>query len=144
MSENKSCQRWYFRTNTSQYLILLNSTSRFREEDISIQDGGCGGQLGFPIGTILAIFYLVDILMLQYKIEIKKKIDLETKNTLKIENGRLNPNASMIWENKSKFRGWLWRSSLIFYPFRFSYFVSSRCPDAPHQVSTQFDHCLKI
>ena len=35
------------------------------------QDGDCGGHLGFPTGTILAIFDLEVILLLQCKFQLK-------------------------------------------------------------------------
>ena len=40
---------------------------RRRSEKIDFQDGGHGGHLGFPIGTILAIFDLQVTLMLPTK-----------------------------------------------------------------------------
>ena len=43
--------------------ILLNSAD--------FQDGGHGGHLGFPIGTILAIFDLQVTLMLPSKFRVK-------------------------------------------------------------------------
>ena len=38
-----------------------------KKRKIDFQDGGHGGHLGFPIGTILAIFYLQVTLMLSSK-----------------------------------------------------------------------------
>ena len=45
----------------------VNQTSGFRE-DILKQDGSCGGHLGFPIGTVFAIFDLEVILLLCYSV----------------------------------------------------------------------------
>ena len=40
-------------------------------------------------------------------------------------------------------RWWLWQSAWVFDPLiNFSYFVSTRRPHAPHQVSMQLDHSL--
>ena len=46
-------------------------SSDFGEEDIKKQDFDSGGDLGFPIGTIQAIFYLEVILLLQYTFQLK-------------------------------------------------------------------------
>ena len=88
------------------------------------QDGSCGGHLGFLINTILAHFDPEVVLLLQSKFRLKLTKDL----------GKDVENWFSRWR--------LWWQSWIFNWLSFSYFVSTRHPNAPHQVSTQLDHCL--
>ena len=90
----------------------------------NFQDGGCGGHPGFLIDTILAHFDPEVVLLLQSKFQLKS-----TKGS-----GRDVENGFTRWR--------LWRPSWIFYLLSFIYFMSTRCADAPHQVSTQFDQIL--
>ena len=83
---------------------------------IDFQDGGHGGQLGFPIGMILAIFYLQVTLMLPSKFGV---------NWL-FGSGE---------EAKNRFSRW--RPSWISDRNDFSYFRSTSHPDASYQVSSQ-------
>ena len=82
------------------------------------QYGGCSGHLGF---TITRFFRLQ-----QRKFRFKSTKGLGKK----VEN----------WFSRWR----LWQPSWIFNRLiNFSYFVSTRRPDAPHQVSTQLDHSLQ-
>ena len=99
--------------------------------ETEFQDGGYGGHLGFPIDidTILAQLNPV-VLSLRHKFQLKSTKGL----------GRDVENGFSRWR--------LWRPYWIFYQDSFSYFVSTRHPDAPHQVSSQLDlslqrRCLK-
>ena len=88
-----------------------------------IQDGGCDGHLGFLI-TIFAHFDLKVVLLLQSKFQLKST--LFGKRCLKLIFKMVAVAAILNFQ------------SAQFY----SYFVSTRHPDAPHHVSTQLDHSL--
>ena len=97
----------------------LNSPCGLREDvqnKFSIWQLWC--HLGFPIDKILAHFDPEVVLLLQSKFPLKWTKDLgrDVKN----------------WFS----RRWLWRPSWIFYQhINFSYFVSTRHPDAPHLLN---------
>ena len=80
------------------------------------------GHLGFLIDTIIAGFDPEVILLLQSKFRLKAIKGLERDD----EN----------WFS----RRWLRRLFLIFHVLSFSYFVSTRRPNAHHQVSIQLDY----
>ena len=73
------------------------------------------------INIILAHFNPEFVLSLQFKFQLKltKGLGRDVKNWV----SRWRP----------------WQQSWIFYQLGFSYFVSSRHPDAPYQVSNQLD-----
>ena len=82
------------------------------------QDGDHGSHLGFPIGTILAIFDLQVIPMLPTKLKVNKPFD----------SGE---------EAKNRFSRWAsWQTSWISHQKDFSYFDLCQ-PDASYQVSSQ-------
>ena len=86
---------------------------------IDFQDGCHGGHLGFPIGTILAIFDLQVIPMLLSKFGV-------------------NWPFGSAKEAKNRFSRWLpWRSSWISDRHNFSYFWSISHPNASYQVLNQ-------
>ena len=90
-----------------------------KKRKIDFQDGGHGGHLGFPIGTILAIFYLQVTLMLPSKFGV-------------------NWPFGSGEEAKNRFSRWRpWRPSWISDRNYFSYFWSTSHPDASYQVSSQ-------
>ena len=78
--------------------------------------------LGFPIDMILAGFDPEVIFLLQRKLGLKVTKGLERD----VEN----------WFS----RWWLWWLPWIFIPLSFSCFVSTRGPNAHHQVSIQLDY----
>ena len=96
-----------------------------KQRKIDFQDGGHGSHLGFPIGTILAIFDLQVTLMLPSKFGV-------------------NWPFSSGEEAKNKFsRWWPWRPSWISASWisdrhDFSCFWSTSHPDASYRVSSQF------
>ena len=63
---------------------------------------------------------------------------------LLLQNKFLLKSTKGLWRDvKNWFLRWrLWRPSWILNQLNFSYFVSTRHPDAPHQVSIQLDHSL--
>ena len=85
-------------------------------KNLIFQDGSHGGHLGFPIGTILAIFDLQVTLMLPSKFGV---------------------NWSFGSGEEAKNRFSRWRPSLISDRNDFSYFLSTSHPDASYQVSSQ-------
>ena len=87
------------------------------------QDGNCGSHLGFPIDMILAHF--------------ARKLSCCYRASF-------GSNQPKVWEEMSKvdFHDGRCGSHLEFLIGSFSYFVSTRQPDVPHQVSTQLDHSL--
>ena len=93
-----------------------------KKRKIDFQDGGHGGHgghLGFPIGTILAIFDLQVTLMVPSKFGV-------------------NWPFGSGEEAKNIFSRWRpWRPSWISYRNDFSYFLSTSHPDASYQVSSQ-------
>ena len=90
-----------------------------KKRKINFQDGGHGGHLGYPIGTILAIF------------------DLQVTPMLPSKFGVNWPFGSGE-EAKNWFSGWRpWRPSLISDRHDLSYFWSTGHPDASYQVSSQ-------
>ena len=82
-----------------------------------------GGHLGCSID--LAHFHPEVVLLLRDKFQLKSTEHL----------GRDVENWFSRW--------WLWWPSWIFYLLSFSCFVSTRRPDAPHQVSTKLNHTLE-
>ena len=104
------------------FLASLESIGLWVQEKkrkIDFQDGGHGGHLGFPIGTILAIFDLQITLMLPSKFRVKWHF-------------------SSGEEAKNRFSRWRpWRPSWISDRHDFSYFWSTSHPDASYQVSSQ-------
>ena len=86
------------------------------EAKIDFQDGGHGGHLGFPIGTILAIFDLQVTLMVPSKFGV-------------------NWPFGSGEEAKNRFSRW--RPSWISDRNEFSYFLSTSHPDAYYQISSQ-------
>ena len=83
------------------------------------QDGCHSGHLGFPIGTILAIFGLQVTAMLPTKFQV-------------------NLNFGSGDEVKNKFLRWPpWRPSWISDQKDFRYFLSTIHPNASYQVSSQ-------
>ena len=92
---------------------------RRRSEKIDFQDGFHGGHLGFPIGTILAIF------------------DLQVTPMLPSKFGVNWPFGSGE-EAKNRFSRWLpWRPSWISDRSDFTYFWSTSHPDDSYQVNSQ-------
>ena len=90
-----------------------------KKRKIDFQDGGHGGHLGFPIGTILAIFDLQVTLMVPSKFWV-------------------NWPFGSGEEEKNRFSRWRpWRPSWISDRNDFSYFWSTSHPDASYQVSSQ-------
>ena len=86
---------------------------------INFQDGPYGGQLGFPIGSILAFFDLPVIQMLPTKF-------------------RINWPFGSGEEVKNRFSRWLpWWPSWISDQNDFSYFLSTSDPNDSYQVSSQ-------
>ena len=82
------------------------------EEVIDFQDGCHGGHHGFPIGKILAIFYLQVTRMLPSKFGVNWPF----------RSGE---------EAKNRFSRWRpWRPSWIYNQKDFSYFLSTSHPDA--------------
>ena len=92
---------------------------QLKKRKIDFQDDGHGGHLGFPIGTILAIFDLQVTLMLSTKFQVNWLLGLgeEVKNRF----SRRPP----------------WWPSWIYYQHNFSYFLSTSKPNASNQVSSQ-------
>ena len=88
--------------------------------ETNIQDGSSRGHLGFLINMILAHFHPEYVLLLQSKFlaQIHQRFGKRCQNLF------------------FYLRWWLCRPSWIFDQFRFSYFVSIKYPDAPHQNST--------
>ena len=85
---------------------------RRRSEKIDFQDGSHGGHLGYPIGTILAIFDLQVTLMLPTKF-------------------RVNWLLGLGEEAKNRYLRWLqWRPFWIYDRHDFGYFWSISHPDA--------------
>ena len=102
------------------HLVVCEKTSK-----TDFQYGGCGGHLGFLINTILAHFDPEVFLLLQSKFRLKSTKGL----------GRNVEKWFARWR--------LWQPPWIFdRPINFIYFVFTRRPNAPHQVSTQLDHSL--
>ena len=90
-----------------------------KKRKIDFQDGRHGGHLGFPIGTILAIFDLQVTLMLPSKFGV-------------------NWPFGSGEETKNRFSRWRpWRPSWISDRHDFSYFWSTGHTDASYQVSSQ-------
>ena len=104
------------------FLPSLESTGlsvQKKKRKIDFQDGGHGGHLGFPIGTILAIFDLQVTLIVPSKFGV-------------------NWPFSSGEEAKNRFSRWQpWRPSWISDQNDFSYFWSTSHPDASYQVSSQ-------
>ena len=85
-----------------------------KRRKIAFQDGSHGAHLGFPIGTILAIFDLQVILMLPTKF-------------------RVNWLLGLGEEAKNWFSRWLpWRPSWIYNRHDFSYFWSTSHPNVSY------------
>ena len=84
---------------------------QFRKRKIDFQDGGHGGHIAFPIGTILAIFYLQVTPMLPSKFGVNWPIG----------SGE---------EAKNRFSRRPWRPSWISDRHDFSYFWSTSHPNA--------------
>ena len=90
-----------------------------QEFKIDFQDGNLGSNLVFLTGTILYIFYLQVILMLFNKF-------------------RVNWAMGSAEEAKNRFSRWTpWQPSCISSQNHFSFFGSTRHPDASYQVSDQ-------
>ena len=135
-----------------------------KRRKIDFQDGGHGGHLGFPIGTILAIFDLQDTRCFLASLESiglsvqekKRKIDFQDGGhgshlgfligtILAIFDLQVNlmlPSKFRVkWpfssgeEAKNRFSRW--RPSWISDQHDFSYFCSTGHPDASYQVSSQ-------
>ena len=103
-------------TTAPQRSIGLSVQEKKRK--IDFQDGCHGGHLGFPIGTILAIFDLQVTPMLPSKFGVNWRFGSE--------------------EAKNRFSRWQpWRPSWISDRNDFSYFLSTGHPDASYQVSSQ-------
>ena len=104
------------------FLASLESTGlsvQEKKRKIDFQDGSHGGHLGFPIGTILAIFDLQVTLMVPSKFGV-------------------NWPFGSGEEAKNRFSRWRpWRPSWNFDRNDFSYFWSTSPPDASYQVSSQ-------
>ena len=104
------------------FLASLESTGlsvQEKKRKIDFQDGGHGGHLGFPIGTILAIFDLQATLMVPSKFG-------------------FNWPFGSGEEAKNRFSRWRpWRPSWNSDRKDFSYFWSTSHPDASYQVSSQ-------
>ena len=83
-----------------------------KKRKIDFQEGGHGSHLGFPIGTILAIFDVQVTLMLPTKF-------------------RVNWHLGLGEQAKNRFSRW---PSWIYYRHDFSYFRSKSYPDASQQV----------
>ena len=99
---------WCFLATLESIGLLVQEKKR----KIDFQDGGHGGHLGFPIGTILAIFNLQVILMFPSKFGV-------------------NWPFSSGEEAKNRFSRWQpWRPSWISDQHDFSYFWSTSHPDA--------------
>ena len=106
---------WYFLPS----LESIGLSAQEMKWKIDFQDGGHGSHLGFPIGTILAIFDLQVTLMLPTKFGV-------------------NWLSCLGVEAKNRFSRWPpWRSSWIYDPHDFSYFGSTSHPNASYQVSSQ-------
>ena len=90
-----------------------------KKRKIDFQDGGHGGHLWFPIGTILAIFFYLQVtLMLPTKFLVNWLL--------------------CLGEAKNRFSRWPpWRPSWISDRHDFSYFWSTSHPNASYQVSSQ-------
>ena len=104
------------------YLPSLESIGFSAQEirwKIDFQDGGHGSHLGFPIGTILAMFDLQVTPMLRTKFRVNWHLGLgeEAKNIF----SRFPP----------------WRPSWIYDRHDFRYFWSTRHPSASYRVSSQ-------
>ena len=94
-------------------------TVQEKKQNIDFQDGCHGGHLGFPIGTIFAIF------------------DLQVTPMLPTMFG-VNWLLGSGEEAKNRFSRWRpWRPSWISDRHDFSYFLSTGHPDASYQVSSQ-------
>ena len=102
------------------FLASLESTDvsvQEKKRKIDFQDGGNGGHLGLPIGTILAIFGL--------------QVTLPSKFGVNWPFGSGE-------EAKNRFSRWRpWRPSWISNRHDFSYFRFTSHPDASDQVSSQ-------
>ena len=82
---------------------------------LSFQDGGHGGHLGFPVGTILAIFDLQVTLMLPTMIQVVPMLPTKFQVTW--------PFGSVEEEVKNRFSRWRpWQPSWIFHRNGFSSF----------------------
>ena len=106
----------------SEFLPSFESTGFFNlgeEAKMDFQDGLKGSHLGFPIGTILAIFNLQIITMLPTKF-------------------RVNWSFSSEEEAKNRFSRWPpWRRSWTFDRDDFCYFWSISHPNASYHVWSQ-------
>ena len=104
------------------FLASLESTGlsvQEKKRKIDFQDGCHGGHLGFPIGTILAIFDQQVTLMVLSKFGVNWPFGSGD-------------------EEKNRFSRWQpWRPSWISDRNDFSYFWSTSHPDASYQVSSQ-------
>ena len=131
-----------------------------KKRKIDFQDGSHGGHLGFPIGTILAIFDLQVTLMLPTKFPVNWLLGLGKKRKIDFQDGgdhlgfmigtilaildlqvtpilptkfRVNWPFGSREEAKNRFSRWLpWRPSWISDRHEFSYFWSISHPDASY------------
>ena len=112
---------FFLYTSTWGYFISFNLIRLVVCEKMSktnFQYGGCGGHLGFPIDKLLAHFDPEIVLLLQRKFRLK---------STKV----LGRNVENWW---SRWR--LWQPSWIFdRHISFGHCMSTRRPDAPHQLS---------
>ena len=110
-----SASPWYF-------LPSLYSTGLSAQEmkwKIDFPDGGHGSHIGFPIGTILAIFDLQVSPMLPTKFWV-------------------NWHLGLLEEANNRFSRWPpWRPSWIYDWHNFSYFWFTSHPNASYQVLSQ-------
>ena len=109
---------WSTSHPNASYQVFESTSLSVQEKKrkIDFQDGG---HLGFPIGTILAIFDLQVTLMLPTKF-------------------RVNWILGLGEEAKNRFSRWPpWRPACIYDRHAFSYFWSTSHPNASYQLSSQ-------
>ena len=102
-------------------LVSIGLSVQEKKRKIDFQDGGHGGHLGFPIGTILASFDLQVTLILPSKFGVNRPFGSE--------------------EAKQRFSRW--RPSWISDRHDFSYFLSTSHPDTSYQVLSQMAQVYK-
>ena len=127
---------------------------------IGFQDGGNGGHFGFPIGIILALFHLHVNLLLIVNFNLIRPVVYEMPKTDFQNSGcggygehlgfpidtvlaQFDPEVVLLLQSKFRLKLTKGLGKLIFNIVAvavLAIFVSTRRPDAPHQVSTQFDH----
>ena len=147
--------------------IIIWAVLGFEEECFGFQDGGYASHFGFPNGMILAIFHL-NVNLMQHCFNFIRLVVCKLSKTDFLDGcysghhgfpinailTHFDPEVVLLLQSKFRLKStkvlgrdvenwflrWrLWWPSWILNRLSFSYFVSTRHPDAPHQLSTQLD-----